>query len=127
MKGVILFCNDKGATFLQAAQYIVDNGGSGLIVSPTIVDDLFNIAEACQGIACVVVDIADADKICQYYDDSRYNHTRTVNLHLEKVKMEMWSPAGLSALSMHRPSHTAINVCSIPLILFWKQLSSCKD
>ncbi|XBI32255.1 hypothetical protein VPH35_055727 [Triticum aestivum] len=70
MKGVILFCNDKGATFLQAAQYIVDNGGSGLIVSPTIVDDLFNIAEACQGIACVVVDIADADKICQYYDDS---------------------------------------------------------
>lgn len=72
---MILLCNDKGVTFDQAAQYIVDNGGSRLIVSPTIVDDLFNIAADCQGIACVLVDIADADKICQYYDSSRYNHT----------------------------------------------------
>ncbi|KAI5020386.1 hypothetical protein ZWY2020_045274 [Hordeum vulgare] len=70
VKGMILLCNDKGASLFPAAQYIVDNGGSGLISSTRIVDDLFNIAEACQGIACVLVDIDDADKICQYYEDS---------------------------------------------------------
>jgi len=78
VRGIILVClplpGDQDAlttfrTFQQAAQYVRNGGGSGLIFAQYTTDNLGITTSAfCQGIACVLVDLDTAEKISKYMD-----------------------------------------------------------
>ncbi|KAM3345621.1 hypothetical protein ACQJBY_020229 [Aegilops geniculata] len=68
--GVIFVCS-QGGTFSDASQYILDGGGSGLIFAQHTTDILnVTTSNACQSIACVLVDLDTVEKIGKYIDDT---------------------------------------------------------
>ncbi|KAF6986402.1 hypothetical protein CFC21_004162 [Triticum aestivum] len=69
LKGLILLCNDQTGALFPAAQYLMDGGGTGLIIVSSTTDDMRPVTD-CEGIACVVVNIEDAERMCQYYEDT---------------------------------------------------------
>ncbi|KAF7026665.1 hypothetical protein CFC21_038762 [Triticum aestivum] len=74
VRGIILFClplkDDAGtpvSTFDYASQYVRSGGGCGLIFAQYTTDLLTMTASvACQGIACVLVDLDTGEKIRKY-------------------------------------------------------------
>ncbi|XP_020176360.1 subtilisin-like protease SBT3.6 isoform X1 [Aegilops tauschii subsp. strangulata] len=69
LKGAILLCNDQREALFPAAQYLMDRGGTGLIIVSSTTDDMRPVTD-CEGIACVVVNIDDAERMCQYSEDT---------------------------------------------------------
>ncbi|VAH10273.1 unnamed protein product [Triticum turgidum subsp. durum] len=69
LKGLILLCNDQTGALFPAVQYLMDGGGTGLIIVSSTTDDMRPVTD-CEGIACVVVNIEDAERMCQYYEDT---------------------------------------------------------
>ncbi|XP_020201040.1 subtilisin-like protease SBT3.10 [Aegilops tauschii subsp. strangulata] len=74
VRGIILFClplpddaRTPVSTFEYASQYVRNGGGSGLIFAQYTTDLLTVTASvACQGIACVLVDLDTGEKIIKY-------------------------------------------------------------
>ncbi|KAF7082257.1 hypothetical protein CFC21_086132 [Triticum aestivum] len=73
VKGKILFCTMQPSdqdVFQQAAQYVQDGRGSGVIFAQYTTDLSFTALDVCQGIACVLVDLDIGKKIASYMDDA---------------------------------------------------------
>ena len=76
VQGRILLCfpGQNGiiprAIFEHASQFVMNNGGSGLIFAQYTTDILTDTI--CQGIACVLVDIETATKIYNYWTATMY-------------------------------------------------------
>jgi hypothetical protein len=72
LRGIILVCT-QGGTFPDASQYVLNGGGSGLIFAQYTTDILtVTTSNACESIACVLVDLDTGEKIGKYIDDTRY-------------------------------------------------------
>ncbi|XBI60928.1 subtilisin-like protease SBT3.6 isoform X1 [Triticum dicoccoides] len=80
IRGLILVCLIQLGTLAQASQYVRDGGGYGIIFAQYTTNDIGPMADACQGIACVLVDLDTAEKIGKYMDVTSYNEECTVQV-----------------------------------------------